>query len=93
MNDIIQFINKRFKNDCDWTNGNCYYFAVILKDRFPEGNIFYDVVCGHFVFEYNNQFYDWSGLYRSNDMFLVPWNDFDNYDKFQKQRVIRDSIM
>ena len=56
MNDIIQFINKRFKNDCDWINGNCYYFAVILKDRFPEGSIFYDVTCGHFVFEYNNQF-------------------------------------
>lgn len=39
MNKIEEFINRRFPNDCNWLSGNCYYFAIILKDRFPEGNI------------------------------------------------------
>ena len=37
-NEIIEFINRRFKLDCNWTNGNCYYFALILADRFKHKN-------------------------------------------------------
>lgn len=94
MNDeVLEFIQRRFKKDCDWTTGNCYYFAIILKDRFPEGKVFYDVRLGHFAFKYCNQFYDWLGAYECNEDYLIPWDLFDMYDSAQKQRIIRDCIM
>ena len=94
MNDkVLEFIHRRFKNDCNWLNGNCYFFAVILKSRFPEGKIFYDVVYGHFVFQYQNQYYDWTGIYKSTDGFLVSWDEFDKYDSLQKKRIAQDCIM
>jgi hypothetical protein len=89
---ILEFIHRRFKNDCNWTTGNCYYFAIILKDRFPEGKIFYDVILGHFVFCYENKFYDWTGCIKPYG-YLVEWDKFDDYDTLQKQVIIRDCIM
>lgn len=91
-NEVLDFIQRRFKDDCKWTDGNCYYFAIILKDRFPEGTIFYDIENGHFVFFYNNEAYDWNGAgYRCNC--LVRWDDFDKYDAIQKQRIVQDCLL
>lgn len=92
QNEVLEFIQRRFNGDCNWTNGNCYYFAVILKARFPEGNIFYDVVNGHFVFFYKNEFYDWNGIAYSNGSY-IKWDLFSNYDNLQKERIIRDCIL
>jgi hypothetical protein len=88
---IIEFIKRRFKTDCNFLNGNCYYFAVILKARFPEGDIYYDVVNGHFVFKYKGKFYDFTGETKVDTP--VKWDDFDSYDTFQKQRVIEGCIL
>ena len=94
MNDnILEFIHRRFKNDCNWLDGNCYYFAVILKDRFPDGKIFYDVVLGHFVFAYDGHMYDWNGLVNLDKRYLIEWDKFDEYDSLQKQVIIRDCIL
>ena len=60
-NKILDFIHRHFPTDCRWLNGNCYYFAKILQDRFPEGEIYYDVVWGHFVYKIEGRFYDWTG--------------------------------
>lgn len=93
MNDeILDFIQKRFKDDCNWVTGNCYYFAIILKDRFPKGKIFYDVIYGHFIFQYQGKYYDWYGIVNPIG-FLVEWDKFDEYDSLLKQIVIRDCIM
>jgi hypothetical protein len=92
MDNVIEFINRRFKNDCNWLNGNCYYFSIILKDRFPEGKIFYDVINGHFIFLYNGRYYDWTG-YIKPDGYLVEWEQFDKYDSLQKKVIIRDCLM
>lgn len=73
-------------------NGNCYYFAIILKDRFPEGKIYYDDVYGHFVFKYNEKLYDWTGVTNTNGH-LIEWDKFDEYDSLLKKRIIRDCIM
>lgn len=68
MNDeVLSFIHKRFYNDCNWLNGNCYYFSIILSSRFPNGKIYYDVINGHFLFKYNNCYYDWSGKVFPNE--------------------------
>lgn len=92
MSEILDFIKCRFPVNCNWLNKNCYYFSLILKDRFPEGTIYYDVINCHFVFKYENQYYDWTGAVNSNNC-LVEWDKFDEYDNIQKQVIIRDCIM
>ena len=32
--EILDFIQRRFPKDSDWTTGNCYWFAGILGNRF-----------------------------------------------------------
>lgn len=91
MNEIIEFINRRFPEDSNWLTGNCYYFSLILKDRFPGGSVFYDVINGHFVFKYKGSYYDWTGMVKSNG-YLIEWDKFDEYDLNQKQVIIRDCI-
>ena len=91
MNEIIEFINRRFPEDSNWLTGNCYYFSLILKDRFPEGSIYYDVINGHFVFKCEDNYYDWTGIVKSNG-YLIEWDKFDEYDSNQKQVIIRDCI-
>lgn len=93
VNEVLEFIQRRFKNNCNWVDGNCYYFAIILKDRFPEGKIFYDICAGHFTFHYENQFYDWTGIYECKEDYIIPWDVFHIYDATQKQKIIRDCIM
>ncbi len=93
MFEVINFINKRFNKDCNWVDGNCYYFTVILKDRFPEGKIYYHVIDGHFVFKYNDLYYDWIGIVETDECFLVEWDNFEEYDSLLKQRIIRDCIL
>ena len=61
---VLEFIYRRFPDDCHWTDGNCYYFACILKARFEEGEIWYDAVDGHFVFKLEDLFFDWNGSYQ-----------------------------
>ena len=85
--EVIDFIKRRFENDCNWKNGNCYYFAIILKDRFNDGEIFYDVMDGHFIFCHNGTFYDWSGKINPTN-YLINWNHFDEYDNLQKERIL-----
>ena len=87
MNEVIEFIKRRFPIDCKWLDGNCYYFALILKDRFAGGKIFYDVLNCHFVFFYEGKYYDWTGEVSDLGR-LVEWDNFDSYDSIQKQRII-----
>lgn len=88
---ITEFIHRRFPQDCNWTNKNCYFFAVILQSAFG-GDIYYDVVKGHFVLQLEGNLYDWTGKVNDCDI-LVKWKDFERYDKLQKERIIRDCIM
>ena len=89
---VIEFINRRFPNDSNWCTENCYYFALILKDRFPNGAIYYDVIHGHFVFKLNGKYYDHTGIVSYGDWYLVEWEKFDEYDKLQKKVIIRDCL-
>jgi len=93
--EVLEFIHRRFKNDCDWTTGNCYYFAVILKSRFPEGDIVYDTVRGHFMFMICGRYFDYFGVVNieSDCDKIIPWSSFDSYDKYQKDIIRRDCIL
>lgn len=92
MDEVLEFINRRFKNDCNWINGNCYYFALILNDRFPDGEIYYDVIYGHFIYFYNGKYYDWSGEVQQYG-YIVNWSKFDEYDSLQKKHIIEGCLM
>lgn len=92
MNEILEFIKRRFPVDCNWITGNCYYFAIILLSRFPEGTVYYDVINGHFIFKCDDHYYDWTGIIEP-DGYLVEWNKFDEYDSLLKQRIIRDCLL
>ncbi len=92
MNDeVIKFINRRFPSDSNWLNGNCYYFALILQDRF-NGEIFYDVIFGHFITKIKDKFYDYAGEVDLKDRKLIKWKYFEEYDYLQKMRIIKDCI-
>lgn len=91
MNEILDFIRRRFPTDCHWLDGNCYYFAVILKARFPDGKIFYDAINGHFVFLIIGKYYDWTGEIEP-DGELIEWQRLGNYDRLWKERIIRDCV-
>lgn len=90
--EILEFIKRRFPVDCNWTSQNCYYFSLILKDRFPEGKIYYDIIPGHFVFKYKSEFYDWTGSVKPFGL-CIEWEKFAQYDELQKDVIIRDCLL
>ncbi len=89
--EILDFINRRFKDNCHWLDGNCYYFAVILKERFPGGQIYYDMINCHFCYGINGKFYDWTGAILPDGR-LIPWKVFKLFDKTYFERVMRDCV-
>lgn len=95
---VLEFIYRRFPEDCHWADGNCYYFAVILKARFPNGEIYYDVVDGHFVFQLEDLYFDWNGTCLQYDIdnrlkeHLYKWSEFHKIDSEQYKRIIQDVI-
>lgn len=91
-NDVLNFIFRRFPYDAMWSEKNCYYFAVILKDRFPDGVIYYDVKEGHFLTKIRDKLYDNSGEQTEENRTLVKWDEFSKYDKLQAERIIQHCI-
>ena len=89
---VVEFIRRRFPEDCRWLDGNCYYFAVILRDRFPAGRILYDVVAGHFVTEIGGVRYDWSGVVDDLGRKYVAWDEFEAYDRPRYERVVEGCV-
>lgn len=65
---VLEFIKRRFPkavtSDANWLHGNCYYFALILKDRFAtkDPTIYYDVIHGHFLTQIKDKLYDANGI-------------------------------
>lgn len=49
INEVEDFIERRFSKNCEFTTGNCYWFAVVLTTRFPKLKIYYDTINGHFL--------------------------------------------
>lgn len=93
---VLNFINSFSKFgesviDC-FTCGNCYWFAVILNNRFPNGHIMYDVVANHFGYEIDWQVYDITG----NVTHDYNWKWWDmlqlSYDPLVLERIYRDCI-
>lgn len=84
---VLQFI-KRF-TDNKWVTGNCYYFAIILKERF-NGIIYYDVINSHFITLIDNIYYDFNGIIIPDKP--IKWDSFKEYDYIQYNRIIKEII-
>lgn len=87
---ILEFIKRRFPEDQHWTNGNCFFFALILEHVFG-GSIVYNVVAGHFMLQIDGCLYDWTGKVDEHGP-IVEWDKFAEYDVSQMARIIRDCI-
>jgi hypothetical protein len=76
-------------------NGYCYYFALMLKERFG-GKIFYQVIEGHFYLCIDNVYYDVRGAHSSKEVDwqrMVGWDSFKQYDSLQYERIVQGCIL
>ena len=46
--------------------GYCYYFALILKEAFPDGEVSWAAPFGHIVYVYQGIPYDIDGVYKGD---------------------------
>lgn len=85
--------------DC-FTQGCCYWFAFILKERF-QGKIVYDPVIGHFACQIGSSVYDIKGnIDKQYGPGFFKWHDWDNWEIYAdkqpssaRTRVIEDCIL
>ncbi len=90
-NEIEEFINRRFQNKDNWLSGNCYYFALILKERF-NGEIYYDPIDGHFMCLIDGFFYDWTGKLNIEKERLIEWSTYSAADCLHYLHIKEDCI-
>lgn len=92
--EILYFIGHFRKAVETFTTGCCYWFAYILKGRFPEAELIYLPVTGHFVSRIGGRFYDATGdvteCYENETQ--IPWEEMDKFDSNVRKSVERDVI-
>lgn len=96
--EVKDFIDRRFKTDCQWMSGNCYYFSIILADRFKLYNpcMYYDPIDGHFLCRIGNRFYDFTGWHKydkSDVEKFYKWNELKELDYTWYSRIVRGVLL
>lgn len=74
-----------------FTCGNCYYFAVILKERFQTGEIYYLPIENHFVWKYDGILFDIKGEHSTNER-AYSWEEYKKIEPLGAKRIERDCI-
>lgn len=92
INEIIDFIHRRFPIDCNWTNGNCCWFAAILVARFHFLSIYYLPISGHFLAGALGKFFDWTGCVIPDEIPIL-FDDIEKEDPSWAKRIIRDCVL
>ena len=90
-NEIEQFISLFHKDD-KFLTGLCYWFAYILKGRFPNGEIWYDQVENHFYFKFDNVAYDVRGQVTLPNT-SIRWDEYKKYDPLDYKRVVKYCVL
>lgn len=96
--EVLEFINRRFNNPeviKSFTNGDCYYFAHILKIRFGIGRIVYNEVDNHFGYLSHNKIYDITGIICENfsdDNLWQDWIFYMSNEPSNAKRIINDCV-
>ena len=88
---VEEFIRRRFPIDNRWLDGNCYWFAAILAHRFPQLDIYYLPIEGHFVAGDGEIFYDWLGRKNLNEI-PQKLDTIRTQDPIWYSRLVRDCI-
>lgn len=65
--------------------GCCYWFAIILKERF-NGQIYYLPIENHFITKIENDFYDISGKVILTETPIL-WSEFQQFDPAAAARI------
>lgn len=91
VKEILEFIKRRFPQDANWLNGNCYWFAHILCTRFPFLKIYYEPIEGHFYAGTPSHYFDWTGL-RTPYSKPILFEEIKETDKLWYDRIIRDCV-
>ena len=82
--------NEKSLEEC-FTQGNCWFFAKILKDRFANSEIYYDPIMNHFVTKVNDNLYDIKGKVISGS--YVPWEEYKKTDELESNRIYEQCIL
>lgn len=92
--EVLEFIKRRFPTDCNWCNGNCYYFAVILCKRFSWLEPYYLPIEGHFMAGNGTFFFDHRGVHYKSELEETPyeWSKYEEFDCLDYNRIVRDCI-
>ena len=95
---ILKFINhfnastgREQIEEC-FTAGMCYWFALLLANRFPGGEIVYAVVENHFAYKYDKYVYDIMGDV-TNKYTFVSWFEYSMRDPAHASRIQRECIL
>ena len=92
MEEVLEFIKRRWRGHEElFLNGNCYWFARILCERFPYLKIMYLPVEGHFVAydEAEDIKYDVTGEKVYNGPQIL-FSDILEMDPTWYQRLLKD---
>lgn len=94
---ILKFI-KRFQNEGTiktFTQGCCYWFAVILEKRYSEANMYtqilYSPVYNHFITQIGLNFYDITGEVSAET--YISWDPYQSQYPNEANKVIFDCIL
>ena len=92
---VVEFIERRFQStdDASWMDGNCYWFARILCDRFSFLQLGYDPIIGHFyaVYEDGETMFDFEGKHPLCAKVLLM-KTIKKIDKLWYNRLVHDCI-
>ena len=92
IEDFIRKFKFKYNSELEYifTSGNCYYFALILRDRF-NGEIYYLPIENHFICKIDNGFYDITGKIEPKEH-PYKWSTFKYEDEALYKRIVRDCI-
>lgn len=85
--------DKKEIEDC-FLYGNCWYFSLILMNRFESLNpeVYYDPVMNHFVTKIEDKFYDISGEVSNNNKY-ESWVEFKKKEPNIVKQIENDCIL
>ena len=106
--DIENFIERFFARsphpkECRdlFLHGNCYWFAVILHERFRNrlAEIWYDAINNHFYVCVRGVLYDANGAFIPEKQLTIdeydafkPWEEYRHFDRVHALRIIEQCI-
>jgi hypothetical protein len=96
----IEVFIKNFKRDFNeeelirvFTEGNCYHFAVILNNVYPEGRIIYSQILGHFLLEIAGEHYDITGKVTKPIPDITYFDTLYYTDSSLYRELLRDCVL